>query len=273
MRKASASMKKSRQAIVIGHANILRAITGLRKNTPHPILFAQVPEGAIQDQWLVRSANLWNSLCTLPDTSLFYALWQSTVREYQNCSSGWVMDLFARLQEVGCSLPLVGAPDPICIPLLLQRLELTSRDCYTPVMHACLSPRVFPSRGILLCTYLHWFSRPARSLAEFSPLDLPLSAKIVKSFLRFRSGCSGLPVDAGRFLGVPRHARVCHLCAFLDTCDEYHLVFDCGALADLRVRYAPLFTIGTLTMQEFMWQKDTKSVALFVFEALQRYAS
>ena len=80
-------------------------------------------------------------------------------------------------------------------------------------------------------------------------------------------------MDAGRFLGVPRHARVCHLCASLDTCDEYHLVFDCGALADLRVRYAFLYTIGTLTMQEFMWQKDTKSVALFVHEALQRYAS
>ena len=69
LRKASASMKKSRQAIVVGHANVLRAITGLRKNTPHPILFAQVPEGPIQDQWLVRSAisGILFALClTLP---------------------------------------------------------------------------------------------------------------------------------------------------------------------------------------------------------------
>ena len=90
-------------------------------------------------------------------TYLFYALWQSIVREYQSSSSGWFMDLFARLQEVGCPLPLVSSPGLICISLLLQRLELTGRSCYTPVMHACLSPRVFPSRGILLCTYLHWF--------------------------------------------------------------------------------------------------------------------
>ena len=103
-------------------------------------------------------------------------------------------------------------------------------------------------------------------------MDIPLSAKIVKSFLRFRSGCSGLPVDAGRFLGVPRQARVCPLCSSLDPCDEYHLVFDCSALADLRIRHGSLYTIGTLTMQRFMWQKDTKSVALFVFEALQRFA-
>ena len=149
VRKASASMRKFRQATIIVHANNLRALTGLGKNTPHPIPFAQIPEGPIEDQWVICSANFWNSLCTLPDTSLIYAIWQSAVGEYQHSSSGWVMDLFARLQEVGCPLPLVGTPDPICISLLLQRLELTSRDCYTPVMRACLSPRIFPSRGIL----------------------------------------------------------------------------------------------------------------------------
>ena len=79
-------------------------------------------------------------------------------------------------------------------------------------------------------------------------------------------------MDAGSVLGVPRHARVCPLCTSLETWDEYHLVIDCGALAELRVRYGCLYTFVTLTMQDFMWQKDTKSVALSVFEALQRYA-
>ena len=139
----------------------------------------------------------------------------------------WICSLACRRWAALCPLLVHRI---LCIPLLLQRLELTNRDCYTPVMHACLSPRIFPSRGISLYTYLHWFSRHARSLAEFSPLDIPLSAKIVKSFLRFRSGCGGLPVDGGKFLGVPRHAKVCPLCASLDVCDEYHLVFDCGAL-------------------------------------------
>ena len=141
------------------------------------------------------------------------------------------------------------------------------------MLHASACARAHTSASALaftICSVLGFLALPG---VWRSSLDIPLSAKIVKSFLRFRSGCSGLPVDASRFLGVPRDARVRHLCASLDSCDEYHLVFDCDALADLRVRYALLFIIGTLTMQESMWQKDTKSVALFVFEALQRYAS
>ena len=91
------------QAIVIGHANILRAITALRKNSTHPILSAQIPEDPIQDQRFVHSANIWNFLCTLPDTYLFYALWQSTVREYQNFSGGsWICPAGGGLSSASC---------------------------------------------------------------------------------------------------------------------------------------------------------------------------
>ena len=43
-----------------------------------------------------------------------------------------------------------------------------------------------------------------------------------------------------------------------DPCDEYHVVFYCDALADLWVWSGSLYTIGTLTMQDLMWQKDTR---------------
>ena len=36
---------------------------------------------------------------------------------------------------------------------------------------------------------------------------------------------------------------------------EMHLVFECTALQDLRMSFAPLFQRAT-TMQQFMWQPD-----------------
>ena len=123
-----------------------------------------------------------------------------------------------------------------------------------------------PDRQIV--TYFHWFRPPARRFASYSPIFLPLPAKLVRAFLRFRSGCSGLPIDTGRSRRVPRAARVCLACSVSSLCDEEHLVFECPALTSLRLQYAPLFNAGTVTMQTFLWQKDTIQVAQFVFAAL-----
>ena len=45
--------------------------------------------------------------------------------------------------------------------------------------------------------------------------------------------------------------------------DEMHLVFECTALQDLRMSFAPLFQRAT-TMQQFMWQPDLMRVAQFL---------
>jgi len=57
-------------------------------------------------------------------------------------------------------------------------------------------------------------------------------------------------------------------CAAPSVCDEYHLVFECFALAPLRVQFSSLFTPATQSMLSFMWQRDTCAVALFVARAL-----
>ena len=99
-------------------------------------------------------------------------------------------------------------------------------------------------------------------------LKLPLTATSMQRILRFRTGCHGLPRDIGSQQGVPRQDRICQLCGS-GVGDEMHLVFECEALQDLRVSFAPLFQRAA-TMQQFMWQPDLMRVARFIDAGMRR---
>ena len=36
-----------------------------------------------------------------------------------------------------------------------------------------------------------------------------------------------LPIEKGRWLGIPRHERVCRLCNAIQLGDEFHYLFSC----------------------------------------------
>ena len=77
-------------------------------------------------------------------------------------------------------------------------------------------------------------------------------------------GCHGLPIDTGRMLGIPRNARLCLKCNSGLVCDEYHLIFECQTLSQLRAKYCHLFTPPSSIMHQFMWQTDIQAVRFFV---------
>ena len=129
-----------------------------------------------------------------------------------------------------------------------------------------ICPRTAPSWGAQQCTYGRWFRRPAWSAA--SPLKLPITHAAMQRFLRFRTGCHGLPKDIGSQTGVPRRQRLCQLCG-ADYGDEMHLVFECHGLADLREQFASIFQ-ERQTMQQFMWQPDMLQVAKFLDAGVKR---
>ena len=126
-----------------------------------------------------------------------------------------------------------------------------------------LDPRTCPSQGVIACTYARWFQRPSWAFVKTTPLHLSLPPTILRLFIRFRAGCSGLPIDTGRRQHVPHAQRHCSKCASPSVCDECHLIFECPALTPLRVQFSSLFTPATQCMLGFMWQKDMCAVAMF----------
>ena len=268
LRGKTAKMRKSKAAIEQGHVNVLRQISGLRKSTPHCIVFHETEEKPLHHYWLLRTVKFWNNLLQLAPDSIFRGVLLSLVLSAETFSEGWFFDFLQALRSIGYGpLPCLGdltavvEYDVQC--LLMQSLNKP----FTPALQSIV-PRQLFTPGIVLCTYFHWFRPPARKFASCSPISLPLPAKLVRTFLRFRSGCSGLPIDTGRVTRIPRAARVCLACLSGSLCDEQHLVFECPALASLRHQYTCLFRPGTVTMQTFLWQKDIVLVAKFVFEAM-----
>ena len=95
------------------------------------------------------------------------------------------------------------------------------------------------------------------SLIRLSDVAFPVS---VESY--------DINVDSGRSSGVQRSQRLCLKCNTGLPCDEYHLVFECQALHQLRADYSHLFSGQADTMRQFLWQTDIKAVMLLVRKAL-----
>jgi hypothetical protein len=125
---------------------------------------------------------------------------------------------------------------------------------------------------VIACTYARWFQQPVSARNRASLLHLALPPSTLRLFFRIRSGCSGLPIDTGRRrrpFPIPRAQRFCLICASQLVCDEFHVKFECTALAPIREQFSALFTSATQSMLGFMWQQDKYAVAVFVARCLR----
>ena len=146
-------------------------------------------------------------------------------------------------------------------------LYLLRNKMAKPFQGLSICPRTGQSSGSMICMYHNWFT--ALPYQKKSFLSIKVTASLTRTFLRFRCGCHVLPIDTGRMLGIPRDARLCLKCNSGLVCDEYHLIFECQTLSQLRAKYCHLFTPANSTMRQFMWQTDIQAVMLFVKEALK----
>jgi len=134
-----------------------------------------------------------------------------------------------------------------------------------------LSPRSCASERALFCRYLRWFARPPHVPYPRRVLTAPVPQKVLRSFIRFRLGCHGLPIDIGRQQSIPRSERLCTRCNAGIIGDEHHLIFTCSAVAEVRRQYLHLFSLRQRSVQQFMWQRDMADVVWFIHLALEAY--
>jgi len=261
---------RQRAALASGHVTILRRILGLRKSTPVHIVLLEAHSAPLSDSWLLRAVTFWNNLRALPSSSLFHHVALDSIAQALSGASNWASTFAAALVSVQYPFTLeLGTLQPVDMDLVRHLLSERLKASFV-ASPADLCPRVYPSSGVVSYTYARWFQRPLVRCSRPPLIHLPLPAGAHRIFFRFRAGCSGLPIDTGRRLKVPRAQRVCVHCQSAAVCDELHLVFECPVLQPLREEFSALFTPSTRTMVDFMWQKDSTSVALFVTRGLRR---
>ena len=260
-----AASKRKRDSIASLHIQCLKGITGLRKSTSTAVVLAELEERPLEFLWAERSVTFWNGLLALPDDNIFRKaalanFCDAVLRGVHNWAWSFRRQLagFGYIfSESGGTLQPVDRSDlDVCLAIKLKQEFLGLDDC----------PRACSSQKAMLCTYQSWFARPPWSVRNL--LDVPVRAALIRGFLRFRTGCHGLPVDSGRRLVVPRSRRFCNKCHENCIGDEYHVIFECQALADLRQKYHHIFNPSSRTMKQFFWQDDRLSVMCFIKEAL-----
>ena len=68
---------------------------------------------------------------------------------------------------------------------------------------------------------------------------LPCKYWIPLCKLRLSSHC--LPIEQGRYTNVNRYERYCTVCNSDNVGDEYHFLFECNSLSELRNKYIPCY--------------------------------
>jgi hypothetical protein len=91
-----------------GHLTVLRQILGLRKSTPHTIVFLESGGAPLTHSWLLRSIIYWNNLGALPPMSLFRRVALDSVSQVL----------------LGRTIGLVGLARPLLITLFYLPLVL-----------------------------------------------------------------------------------------------------------------------------------------------------
>lgn len=257
--------KKGRAALASAHLKILKDIAGVPNSVHTAILLKELGRRPLHHFWWRRIVTFWNNLAALPATSFHRQValddcWDAITRNVKN----WAWVFMRGLRQLGYDFTIrFDTLEPVDIDAVMHLLDAPVLQVWATID---ICPRTCPSSNATLCTYHRWFARPESLQRPGSLLQQPLSARCLRTFLRFRMGCHNLPVVLGRWERVPRAQRLCMQCDLGAVGDERHFVFECPALQNIRDHYLALFGAEIQTMQQFVWQLDIVSVAKFVMD-------
>lgn len=92
-------------------------------------------------------------------------------------------------------------------------------------------------------------------------IELPIKAYI--DLAKFRTTNNRLPIEKGRWDNIERNERYCNLCNTNLIDDEFHYLFECEILKDIRQIYLPKYYLkhyNTLKFTQLMSSSNVKQL-------------
>jgi hypothetical protein len=155
--------------------------------------------------------------------SLFRRVALDSVSQALLGTINWASSFAKALLDVGYPFLLMpGTMEVVDSTLVRHLLAQQLAPFFVPTLDN-IHPRSCPSAGVIACTYARWFQQPISARNKASLLHLALPPGTLRLVFRFRSGCSGFPIDTGRRrhpFPIPRAQRFCLKCASQSVCDE-----------------------------------------------------
>ena len=273
-RPTTSRSKFASTKLLSAHRNVLCDILGVLRTTAEATILFELNLQPLWATWLLRMARFWNSMAEMrPDAFHHRVLSDNLGLAIQEGKETFAGTLLLQLRAIGyhidtnISITHVERLNIQHIKDLLARKE----DMLWEGLE--MSPRTCETDRAMFCRYLRWFARPPHAPHPRCVYRTRVPSRALETFIRFRLGCHGLPVAAGRFHGIPRSARLCTRCSMGIVGDEHHLIFTCPAVDDIRGQFPQLFHNVPRSVQAFMWQRDLVSVINFVSLALDAYST
>ena len=260
--------REGRAALATLHLGYLKEIARVPVSVHTSMLLHELGQRPFHHLWWRRTIRFWNTLAALHDGDLFRQVAVDACRDAVTLDvHNWAWAFMCGLRAMGYEYTIrCDTLIPVDVANVMLLLDAPDRQLWEGLD---ICPRTCPSEDATLCTYVRWFARPA-GLRQPGPLVMqPLSARCMRTLLRFRMGSHSLPIVLGRRTGVPRAQRLCQRCNLHALHDERHLVFECPAMQCVRDRYPALFSPAKNTMQLFMWQRDIVGVAHYIKDCFE----
>jgi hypothetical protein len=195
------------------HNDFLRKITKTRKSTPLYMLYAELGRFPISIIVKSRMIGFWNRLITGKRNKLSYLLYQFILKHMQDFK--WLNSIKNTLITVG-RLDIFIAQDTLNHKSLNTLTKRILIDQFKQSWHTDVHKT---NKGKAYYSF--------KTNTDFEHYLTKLPQTLSLNILKFRTSNHRLPVETGRWEGMPYEQRFCYKCTENLLGDEKHYIFKC----------------------------------------------
>ena len=211
------------------HLQFCKNILKVRNSTPNYMVYGELGRLSLETTVKRKIILFWNSLLSENNklSSIMYKI-MLNLHANQPSKFKWVSNVKSILDENGLSFIWVDQ-----IPMDRQILKsLISRQLKDQFIQQWFTEMNNSSRGVFYSQY--------KTEHRLEPYLLKLNLNDRLHLTKLRCSNLKIPVETGRWYGIPKTLRICHLCGN-GIGDEYHYLFICEKqeIKNLRDKYLP----------------------------------
>ena len=215
------------------HLEFCKYVLYLKKSTPSFFVYGESGCFPLHVHVYSRMISFWHGLITDNHEKMSCSILK-TLTECFECNiykSEWLVKIKKILDDCGLSF-VWHSPNSVSNKWLIKTVNRNLKDTYIQMW----SQQSKDSSKA--CNY-HLY-KPNFGFESYID-NLPLCYRI--PLTKFRTANHKLPIEKGRYTNLQIEQRNCCLCNLDNIGDEYHFLFECPALSDLRKKYISKYYI------------------------------
>ena len=227
---------------------------GLKKSTPSNMIYGELGITPLDIDIHTRMVSFWTKLVENRGTNKLASFVYNMLSEMHNSrkiKSSWVEKIKSLLCSLGFSA-VWYSQSFINSTWLIKAVNQKLKDIFIQTWRSKIE---IESESNVY--------RIFKTNFEESKYITILSTLLCKRFLSFRTRNHKLPVETGRWKGVPYNERVCNLC-HRDVGDEFHMVLICTYFKEERSKYIKPYFYRNPNILKFQQLMNTSEKKILI---------